>query len=307
MRTGSAIILASLLTLTGHAQINRADSTVQVIGYWNRGDKETYSITEQTFRIQSGDTTSRDQSSYDVEITVADSTASSYTIEWLYKNFSVEGNNQLLKKLASASENMKVVIRTDEFGGFLEVANWQEVRDFMHRSVQLITSDLPPVPNGGELIANMVAMFSSKEAIESAAIKEIQQFYTFHGGRYKLDLEYSGKTQLPNIFGGEPFDAEMTVLLEEIDEEYEEAILRVWMTVDSDQATNASYEFLKKAAETSGLTPPTRESIPPVSIEDRTATQIHGPSGWVLYSISTREITAEGGSRIETRVIEIKE
>jgi len=40
--------------------------------------------------------------------------------------------------------------------------------------------------------------------------------------------------------------------------------------------------------------------------ETNTASRIHGASGWVIYSIETKEIKAADSTNIEERIIEIK-
>jgi len=306
MKPLTASFLVLLFARSAFAQINLSDSTVQVIGYWYNGERQSYVVTQEKYKIQGLDTTSKELATHEVDITITDSTATSYTIEWLYKNFSTQGDNLLLRKLSALSENLRVVITTDEMGAFVEVVNWEEVRDFMRKGFDLIGEDLKSDPKTAQVLTQLTAMFSSREAIQSVAIKDILQYYTFHGARYKLNEEYSAAQRVSNMFGGEPFDTELTVLLDEIDPDNDDCVLRLWQEVDSTQTTEASYEFIKKTALATGSTPPRREAIQPLSIEDRTASRIHGSSGWVLFTINTREVTTEGLRTIEFRSFDIK-
>ena len=72
------LFLASAFTTSG--QINMADSTAQVISYWEKGEIQNYSITSENTRLKGSDTTSHKRVTYEVEITVLDQTDQSYTL-----------------------------------------------------------------------------------------------------------------------------------------------------------------------------------------------------------------------------------
>src|SRR5262245_46237079 len=106
-------LLASffLLALSATAQINMEDSTVQTVGYWDNKEKQEYTVTTEKYRVKNTDTTDRETMKYEVVLTVLDSTAKSYTVEWAYKNFSTTTKDKLMKSLMSIGQDMKVVIR----------------------------------------------------------------------------------------------------------------------------------------------------------------------------------------------------
>jgi hypothetical protein len=51
---------------------------------------------------------------------------------------------------------------------------------------------------------------------------------------------------------------------------------------------------------------PPRNEFPSLTNKTNTASRIHGETGWVIYSIVTKEITAEETTNIEEIIIEIK-
>jgi hypothetical protein len=73
---------------------------------------------------------------------VKDSTADSYTLEWKYKNYEIESENEILKKIMSMSEDMTVLVKTDEFGAFEEVVNWKELSACMKNITTISTLNL---------------------------------------------------------------------------------------------------------------------------------------------------------------------
>ena len=220
-------IICLILTINLHlfAQLNMNDSTAQVIGYWDKNEKQSYSITSEKLKINGTDTLSREQTSYTVDITIVDSTADSYLIDWMYKDYKINTDNELMKKLSTLAQDMKVTIRTNEMGVFQEVVNWKEVRDYMLQATRLLKNEVKDIPNMDKVISQIEGMYSTKSAIEAGAVKEIQQFYSFHGAKYVYGEEYESDMKVANLYGGEPFDTHVTVWLDELNPEDNNFIL----------------------------------------------------------------------------------
>ncbi|MDR2887962.1 MAG: hypothetical protein LBV26_08190 [Bacteroidales bacterium] len=328
------ILFASLLLLTvlkGYGQIDMSDSTVQVIGYWDKNEKQSYVITSENIKIQGADTVSRELYRYTVDVTVTDSAANSYTIDWFYRDYeyTYTETGDVMKMLNSLTDNMTVTIKTDELGVFQEVVNWKEIRNHIRKAMRTLKQNvdtlLQPAIQGklsepGKSAAQIPdsvyamferglgqveTMFSTKENIEAAAIQEIQQFYTFHGAQYKLWEEYSATMKGPNVLGGEPFDVTTTVWLDEITPGDNDYVIRAKQKIDPQQLREATYSFMVKTAKAMGVAPPSPDDIPPMKNETSTASLIHG-SGWVVYSVMTTEVTAEGRTNIKETTIDMQ-
>ncbi len=299
-----ALFLVSLSLL---GQISMSDSTAQVVAYWDKSETQSFRVSDEKYKVIGEDTTSTQLINYEVDITLKDSTENSYIVEWLYKNYAVETENPLLKKMISMSENVSVLIKTDELGVVQEVVNWEEVRDYIQKTTNNLKEEIKdfPIKNLEQLLAQSMNIYSSKESIEANAIKDAQQFYSFHGVKYKLGEELTGQLQLMNNYGGEPFDTEMTVLLSEINEKDDIITMKLYQNVDSEQLTNATYSYLSTLDMFRDIMPP-REEFPPLTNETWTTSLIHGSSGWVLYSIETKKIVADGQINVEERIIEMK-
>jgi len=297
--------IALLFSATSFAQINMADSTVKTIAYWDKNEKQEYSITADKFKLKGADTISRENIKYEIQITVLDSTANSYTIEWFYKNFSINTDNAFKKKIASITQDMKVVFKTDEVGGFVEVVNWKEVRDYIKKMTDGIKNEFSDKPEMVKIINHIAATFSTKESIESVSTKDIRQFHTFHGSQYKLSEVLKGQQKVPNIYGTEPFDSYSSLYLDEINDKDNNYILRASQSIDEKQLLDATFNYLTKLAQSMKVDPPKREDIKEMKNETLTSSRIHG-SGWVIYSVQTTTVTADNSTNIEERVIEIK-
>lgn len=290
---------------TAWSQINMKDSSAQAITYWSKGDKQNYSISTEKIKIKGADTTSRETTTYDVEVTVLKQSDKSYTVEWTYKNISSNNPNQNIQKLMNMTRDMKVVFTTNELGVFAEVVNWKEIRTYIEKASSALKKEYSSIPEMEKLIGQISTIYSTKEAIESAAIKDIQQFHTFHGAKYKLGEVINGQQKVSNLFGGAPFDSDFSVYLDELNEADNNFILRANQEVNPDQLTQATFEYMTKMASTMNLTPPKKEDLNGVKNQTTTATRMHG-TGWVVYSIQTTTVNTENITNIEERIIEIK-
>ncbi len=218
MKQFLTFLFAILFNAISFAQINLKDSSVQAIGYWDKNEKQSYTITTDKFKIKEGDTVSKSQLIYDVDITVIDSTANSYVIEWKYSNYRVSGSELIKQRIEAGFQNLAIRIRTDDMGAFEEVLNWEDVRDHMKKSSTLLQEEFKHDPKAKEIMEEVAKIYNSKANIEAIAINDIQQFYTFHGGKYVKGEPAEASIQVPNVTGSKPFDADVLIYLDEINE-----------------------------------------------------------------------------------------
>lgn len=303
------IKILGLLFLTSiklFSQIDMADSTVQVIGYWDMDEKYSFNITEEKYQvIEFQDTTEREIFSYVVDVTIIDSTENSYTIEWFYRDFNFDSTNEIMQKLAAITDEMKIIIKTDEFGTFLEVVNWKDIRKFIKKGISTLENDYKEIPNMDKVFAQVKDLFSTKESIESAAIPEIQQFYTYHGAKYKLGEELNATMKLPNLYGGEPFDSDLTVWLDEINPDDNDYIIRMNQNINPEQLADATFNYLSKMSSNLEAPEISRDDFENISNTILTASIIHG-TGWIIYSVETKEVRVKNAIQFEERRIDMK-
>ena len=293
------------LSFTGNAQINLQDSTVQTIGFWDKKETQSYTVTADKYKVKGGDTTDREITQYDVVMTILDSTAKSYTVEWVYKNVKTNSDDPVVKRYAVLSNDMKVVIKTDEMGSFQEVVNWKELKDFVKKTSVKLKSEFKDLPNINDITKNIESLYASREAIEASCIDEIHQYYTFHGVKYQLGQPVEARIKVPNFYGGEPFDADFVMMLDEINAEDENYILRSNQAINKKQLADATHKFLVEYAKEAGIKAPKRTDLNGLSSEIDIAARIHD-SGWVIYSVQTETTKAVDLTTIEECTIEIK-
>ncbi len=299
-------MILGLSLMTSFGQINLQDSSVQVISYWNLGDTYNYEVSFQRMKYTETDTISNETLSYEVEVSVIDSSEHSYTIQWFYKNFKSDSEDPVEQMIASVAQDIKVKIKLDEFGMILAVENWEEVRDYIILSLAEIKAELNVASEMDNVFRQIEAMYSSKEAIESASIQDVHQFHTFHGGRYVLNEPVTAQEFTTNLFDKDkPFDTQVYIGLESLDGENNECIIRTIQEIDSEQITETTYQYMKKMLLGFEKEFPKREEFPTITNTTEIVSQIHG-SGWVLESIQWKEVFSEGITNMEIRTIIMK-
>ena len=76
-------------------------------------------------------------------------------------------------------------------------------------------------------------------------------------------------------------------------------------SVNSEQLTKTTFDYLTELSATMKVPGPKWEEFPPLKNETTTASRIHG-DGWIIYSIETKEVSAENVLNVDERIIEIQ-
>ncbi|MBK8855961.1 MAG: hypothetical protein IPN10_18105 [Saprospiraceae bacterium] len=306
MKNSILTLVFLLAGLNIYGQINMEDSTAQVVSYWEKGEKQNYTATFDMYKVEGKDTISKEKLTYDVEITVLEADEKSYTVEWNYKNAKTDSKLPVVKNLLLLTNGKKVVIKTDELGMFKEVINWKEVKGFIQNIILKAKKEYTnDDPEKDKFFQQIEAMYTTKEAIESSSIKDIIQFHNFHGAKYKLGEVLEGKTKQTNLYGPQPFDVDVIVLLDEINVEEDNFTVRSWQEINKEQLANATFNYLTKMASNMKQKPPTRDDVKNISNETYTSSVVH-PTGWILFTIETKTVSQGNNINIEERMMEIK-
>ncbi|MDD3489930.1 MAG: hypothetical protein PHR62_08610 [Paludibacter sp.] len=287
-----------------NAQINMEDSTVQVIGYWDKNEKQSYQIQEKKATVVNEDTTSSQEFSYKVDVQIVDSTAESYTIEWKYFDYKYISGPQELKTILTAYQPTKVLVKTDEMGMFAEIINSAEISAAMTKRLKNL---IKKYKSDQYLVSEFTALidkYASKDAVEQLALSEIQQYYNYHGGRYKLDENLSATVKSPFMNLEEGIDAELNVWLSEINVDDNNYILQMSKILDEEAMKKLMYEEAKNDPELTPDEKPEIHDMPELKVETWAASRIHN-SGWIVYSVQTVEVLFDNEKSTEERTIEL--
>lgn len=297
------VSVAIAFAATTNAQIEPKDSTFQVIGYWSKGEKQSYSVTESKIKINKTDTTSKETTNYKLDVTVLDSTDKNYKLEWKYSGYTTSDKSDMVKDLSSLAEGMKMIVVTNENGEFQELENWKEIQEITKKAMNGLQNKYASLPNIKQIVESVNEKFATKELVEANCTKEVVQFLSFHGGKYKLGEVLTGKSEQMSGLG-KPIDNNYEILLDELNIADNNGVFRMSQTLDSKQLTDQTYELIKKMMPKGNKIMP-RDKMPELTNSTELASRIHN-AGWVIYSIETKITNSLDVQSIEERVIDIQ-
>ena len=249
------LILLFVFTLPLSSQIDT--TKVSFIAYWSKGDTYDFKVTKVKNRWTNDKLTKSDSTQYIANFKVLDSTEKTYTIQWSYKNTYKENLDKIYEDKKTVNEIIKkydvtkIVYKTDEYGEFLDIINWQEISDLMsnmlgelEKSIQIRKPDiLKEVEKAMEPLAKI---YSSKEGIEQLILYELQFFHFPFGSEYDVNIPFEYENELPNMVGGEPIKGNAKLSIEEVDFEELYCVLKEEVVLNPNDTKRQVIMLLKK-------------------------------------------------------------
>jgi hypothetical protein len=246
----TAIIISAICAFAAtaiKAQNRTTDTSATCISFWKNKETKVYLIKHSKERsTEKG--SSNGAATYEAHIKVTDSTASGFIIEWVYKNFQTSGlTDNTVNSLNAIMEGMKIKYKTDDVGSFTELINWQEVRDFAFSNYEKIYAGASKNREFAAALGQVKAIFQSKENIEALLIREVQLLHSPYGVEYDKKGQVT-ETELPNVTGGQPFPATITLKLEELNTLKNYCTISMNQVIDKGKAGPIMAAMLKKLA-----------------------------------------------------------
>ncbi|QCK15649.1 hypothetical protein [Mangrovivirga cuniculi] len=266
--------------LTVSAQINPADSSVQVISYWNLNETQYYTIHEERMTLKDGDTSSYLIIKYDVAISVIDSSESAYLMSWNFENVESGPGNKENKIHDSMMKGLTFKYYTDEYGKLRKLINTKEVKANLIKKVDSL-----------EKMNDIALSYQAlSDRIEKNTREKINQFHEFHGSELIYKESYEFEAELLGFHTLEEEEAQVTtyVWLDDVDLEDYTYILQ--------KEQQANEELIKKIF--------TQNSDQQPVYSTWTASRIHD-SGWVIYSVREIEQKTSEYIKSEKTIIEL--
>lgn len=300
---------------TAKAQINIEDSSVQVISYWDMGDRIRYNVIHESIKLSNGDTISKSEYSYDVIVSVIDSSDKHYTITWDYENFQLDDLDQSTNKWINKMLNkLTVIYKTDELGIVEDVENIEEIQKNSKKIIKKLTKKL--TKGNKELrvyLKSMEESLTTKEGIITSGIKDIQQFHYFHGVMMEMGETYTHPYQSNHVYApDELLDGEISYGLIEInsgdlyyDAKAEEAIDSLQLTKLVMEITGDLIKSMGEDVDDVNLVALQNE-IGTLRNNTTTYSRIHN-TGWPLLSLQQTDVSTLEHRRLNIRVISFEE
>jgi len=208
-------LLLAVASIPAWSQKAAPDTSADCVTNWRKSESKVYSIVHEKTTVGPDIPGKHFSFSYEANITVLDSTAEDYTIKWVLHvpenvNKELIGIQQL-----PVFEGMQMIFKISSVGTFVELINWEEVRDGY---VQLMELSMPKKKDSvlTGALDKAKSLFGTKESVEAALIKEIQLFHLPYGYKFTT-RKVSENTQLSNPLGGDPLPALQTYQITELD------------------------------------------------------------------------------------------
>lgn len=338
------LIIATLLAyLPAFSQINLKDSTVQVVAYWQKGDKYFYDTKSFELLIENGDTSTVYEMNGRFSIEVIDSTANGYKLKYKQENTPVlkplsADDDTVTRMVFNVMEkymdkiNIPVVFITDEYGTFQDIEGIDILQKEMYSIVANMVKDFEKEVNSillGDVteeekkqIMAVVEELFSKAILEQYKdkrsiynnFKEIVNLLTFHGAKLNLNKMYrsSSKEVLP-VYGDTEIDIEETFYVYEYNPETSWIYIDYYKKYDPEQlnelAFNMAQQIASNVEKKAGKLPEgseiKREDIPEFTINCYTGVQVHTNTGWPGNVYSEKGTKKGNSTKLEILTVDI--
>ena len=286
------------------AQIDLSDTTAIVIAHWKMDEVQGYKVNNSSNAKEEDKILSSKETNYEVEIKIIDSTQVGYILEWTRNNFSSSGFDELEESLQKISEDIPIWILTDEFGSSIQALNWEDAGKELRKRAEALKIEYKNKQESLKKINRFIRKTTSKELFESNLIQDIQQLFTYHGAKYKFDERIDFKEKVPNNFGGDPLDANSTLIMDQVNLTQGTFIIRSAQRINPDQLTAVTYDYLASLNMVGAELPPFEEFYKVTKLIWGGA-EIHGNSGWVIFSEETKQTQHDKVVTTEERTIEL--
>lgn len=204
--------LCFLFTFNSHSQelLNLKNATtVTTIGYWNKGENKTYHVSNNETRYENNTAkpTRESKTEYDITLKVTDSSENSYTLQMVYHNFVLPLDiSERDKELLKIAENMKIVYKTNELGGFDHIVNKKELQTSMQKVWDAVMKKLMGKVTDQKQKAEIEAglsgiknMLSDENNIDAFFSNDILMIHGMYGVETSLNKAEKIELQFPAI------------------------------------------------------------------------------------------------------------
>ena len=304
LKISAITLLLFGIAFSSFSQIDLSDTTAVVIAHWKMNEMQSYKVSSTSNTTEGSKIISSETILYDLSVKVLDSTQVGYILEWTRKNYKVTSDNDFEKTLIRITEDLPFWIRTDEFGSSIQVLNWEDVGNEIKKRAEVIKEANKDFPERIKRINKIIRQSSSKELVEVSMILDAQQFFAFHGAKYKFDERIDLKVKVPNNFGGDPLDANSTLMMDQVNLAQGTFIIRSSQRINPQQLTAVTYDYLSSLNMVGAELPPFEE-FPTITKLNWGGAEIHGNSGWVVYSVETKQTNNDEVVTVEERTIEL--
>ena len=301
----AVIALGTLLpSVSSHAQMP-SDSLVQLVAYWELGDKFSYNTSTTKSQIVGKDTTVVE---YETDITTYEVVAADDKMYRLRYTTSNESNNNPIVSLVNdvihkLTATSPIEFETDELGSFQRMLpiEWDKMADAIIEEVINETFEKnESLKEGKEELSDIIRSLIQPGTIQMSYQSAFEGMLMFHGLEYKIGEDYSYQYESPNLFvpDGNTITMNCVYWIDEDDTDEDFLTIRSYQEADQDDFKETVITMLQNVIGSTGedFTENMKTELEKamdsmdVSITTDGVFRFHLGSGWPVYSYQIKEV-----------------
>lgn len=285
------LILLIGFSLNLHSQ-SLTDSTIAMIAYWELGDQVTYEFEEIEDKLSKGEKTLK-TTTYDVLMTIIDSTENKYIVKWEYSNYKTDYEMKPIEKdLMEICGDIPIQYRTDEMGTFETIENWKEMKNIANEVFSKWISKKEEFPDSLKIgFQNMLSsMFETEEQVNHWA-RDLKFFHYLYGVNFNRTVPFEGVKFYTNPFIKKAMPGTQRVEVVTVDEINWIAKIKVESGISGNKTKELMIDFAKQNMENLGIKDESKikeEDIPEFSVKENLSCIYDIDSGYILKGVYSK-------------------
>lgn len=262
------------------------DSTIAMIAFWKIGDKVVYEFSETIDKLSKSEKT-LETTSYDVAMSIIDSTSNNYKVKWEYSNYERDYKlDQFEKDLYEVCSKIPVLFITNEYGSFESVENWEVMSKVAGDAFNKWLIQKPELPDStaAKMKEMLNSMFSNQKQVNFLA-RDLKFFHYLYGINLDRESPYEGVKYYSNPFLKTVMPGREKVIVQAIDEQNWIAKVKVISGIGGKEAKALMLDFMKKNMRELGLTDESEinsDDIPEFSTSEELEIIYNIETGYIL-------------------------
>lgn len=292
----SLIVLCLLSGTLLNAQNVITDSSTTIIGYWDKGDVFNFNLSQKKESLKNNNIVSTERSGSKVRLTVAEAGTDFYILNWQYISIvpdETQAIDSFMLTLLKTTESIDFKYKTSELGEFIELINWEEVRNAGLKILDDLTEEEKKDKKFLSILAEIKKVFSTKESIEQLIARDVQLLHNVFGGEYILNKKIIAPAELPNFLGGNPFPAVLTLEMTKLNPVNKSCHINFNQVLNEEKVTEELNAWAEKAGK------PKDSKIPTIKISDDYNFEVDLKKGMIKKASSKRIVIIDDRSNIE--------
>lgn len=296
------------------AQKSNLDS-ISVSAYWAIGDKVAYKTLEKNTTIVDQVISENKEKFVFISFEVLDSSSDNYILKYTKDSIQIPGIDLtgINKQVNDIISSLAYKFRTDSYGEYVSLENWEEVRD---NSLKMMDDLIKSLTNEEEIETykkiqkGLKNAFQNKKLIEHSMLKDIGSIFYNYGYIYALNDTLKYEEELPNVIGKGTIPAKGTFVVA-LDQIKNEIIFKTTTTIDNEvgkkyiiEASKSMYETMDFDDKPVDLNKIFKDAKLDIQIVSEVKYDIE--TGWMKESYQLRKIVVNDSKEETIRTEEIK-